>query len=540
MIGKKLDKYEIVRELGAGGMGAVYEARHIATARRVAIKVILGELRADDSLILRFQREARAAGSIESRHIAQVLDAGKDPESGAPYLVMELLEGTDLDALLKSGFAPFRPALALRIAAQALAGLERAHAASVIHRDIKPANIYIAESDAGQRVVKLVDFGIAKVKDDVTASREFSLTQTASLLGSPLYMSPEQARTSKMVDGRADIWSIGTVLYQMLAGSSPQADKTSLTELLLGICTELAKPIQEVAPWIPPEVARIVARSLEIDLNRRFGSATEMLASIAQIVPDWQQLDAAMFTKLTEAESTVVAERSAVDSSWELGTSTGPNSQRPSLGGPSSSSSSPRLSVPEALVATLVPPSQQRVLAEPARASSSSLSGPLSTSESGVNATSSPGRETVGADGLASTNRGDVQSPIARSRALPIAIAVGIVGIGALGIGVTLKASSREASGVEVTPAPATSLPPPIASSTSIPPSAPTPDPLPSALPPTASTARPVATSSSRPPLVHSTPSVTAATASASASAKPPAPAKPTATSSSPISRDFN
>jgi len=324
MIGKRLDKYEVLSKLGAGGMGAVYEGKHVATGRRVAIKVILGDIVPDEALIARFQREARAAGTIESRHIAQVLDAGKDDETGAPWLVMELLQGEDVDALVKRD-APLPPALALRIVAQALAGLERAHAANVVHRDIKPANLYLAKTDGGQRVVKLVDFGIAKVRDDLASSREHALTQTSALLGSPLFMSPEQARASKSVDGRADIWSIGTVLYQMLAGRAPHADADTLTELLLAICTTDVPPIQDRAPWIAPEIAVIVHRALAIDVRDRYASATEMREAIAAIVPDWQTIDDAMLVPLAEAERAIVAARAAI------GTATGPNEPRPSL-----------------------------------------------------------------------------------------------------------------------------------------------------------------------------------------------------------------
>jgi serine/threonine-protein kinase len=322
MIGTRLDsKYEIIAKLGEGGMGAVYEAQHVQTKRRVAIKVILSAGSTDAMMVARFQREARAAGSIDSRHIAQVLDAGSDPATGAPYLVMELLKGQDVDHIMKSG-GPLRPTLALRIVAQALAGLERAHAAKVIHRDIKPANLFVAEGEGDERVVKLVDFGVAKVKDDVTASREYSLTQTSSLLGSPLYMSPEQARTSKSVDGRADVWSLGTVLYQLIAGEAPHHLAASLTELLLAICTEPAPPIQVRAPWVTPDIAAIVMKTLQIDVEKRYATAGAVLADIAAVVPDWQRLDASMFTPMTDDERNFVAPRLAAEP--QLGVSTGP------------------------------------------------------------------------------------------------------------------------------------------------------------------------------------------------------------------------
>jgi serine/threonine protein kinase len=525
MIGKRLDgKYEVVSELGAGGMGAVYEAVNVATKGRVAIKVILGQLSADSALVARFQREAQAAGSIESRHIARVIDAGKDPETNAPYLVMELLRGEDLDALMKS-FGAFRPTLALRIVAQALAGLERAHAANVVHRDIKPANLYVAQSDGGQRVVKLVDFGIAKVKDDVTASREFSLTQTASLLGSPLYMSPEQARTSKTVDGRADLWSLGVVLYQMLSGRAPHAEAGSLTELLLAICTEPARPIQDTAPWVSPEIAALVTRAIEIEQNKRFRTATEMLAEITAIVPDWQQLDETMLTPMTPAERSFIAQR--IEPASQLGVSTGPNSSRGS---------------DERVVASrTVEPNIERISNAPTSSLASSVavsSQPGVGSEPGVRAISVAGNASI--DGLASTKAsGEVVVPRSKSRGLVYALGAGALGLIAIGIGWSAMHKGPPASPpTSVLAVPSESAPPAASVSAVVAATAAPEETAPAAIAsvsarpspkvaPVAAGAKPVA---SKPQ---------AAPATSPVAAPPPKPAAP-APSSSPISRDFN
>jgi serine/threonine-protein kinase len=337
VIGQQIDgKYVITSVLGSGAMGAVYEARNVATGRTVAIKVIQSGLGTDPALVARFQREARAAGAIESTHIAQVLDAGQDRTNDAPYLVMELLKGEDLDTLVRR-LGTMRYGLALRIIAQALAGLEKAHGVGVVHRDIKPANLYIAAGDAGQRVVKLVDFGIAKVKDELAASNH-ALTQTSALLGSPLYMSPEQAKASKKVDARADLWSLGIVLYQLLTGKAPHAHAESLTELLLAICTEDIKPVQQQAPWVPAPVAEIVERALRLDPSKRFDSARQMRDAIAAIVPDWHVLGEAMLTPLTAEERSFIAEPSASLSA--LGVSTGPASHDPRTASGASSSNS--------------------------------------------------------------------------------------------------------------------------------------------------------------------------------------------------------
>ena len=157
-------KYDLLRRLGEGGMGAVYEARNRGTGRRVAVKVIAGEaLAKNQEVVARFQREALASGAIESQYIAHVLDTGVDPASGSPYMVMELLSGEDLEHAIKR-LGPLPPELALRVVAQACLGLQKAHEVGVVHRDIKPANIFLATRDGGEIVAKILDFGIAKVK----------------------------------------------------------------------------------------------------------------------------------------------------------------------------------------------------------------------------------------------------------------------------------------------------------------------------------------------------------------------------------------
>src|SRR5262245_5329880 len=214
-------KYQVTKLLGAGAMGAVYEAEHTGTGRRVALKVIMGQLAKDAVLVARSHRAARAAGQIETQHITQVLDTGFDKESELPFMVMEYLEGEDVQHLLKRT-GPVHPDIALRIVAQACLGLQKAHDKNVVHRDIKPANLFLAKRDAGEVIIKLLDFGIAKIKMDQSQETESAgLTKTGNMLGSPLYMSPEQARGAKGIDHRTDIWSLGVVLYQALCGKTP-------------------------------------------------------------------------------------------------------------------------------------------------------------------------------------------------------------------------------------------------------------------------------------------------------------------------------
>ncbi len=308
MLGTTIDgKYRILRLLGQGGMGAVYEATHMGTGRRVALKVITGEIGISQDAIARFQREARAAGVIESQHIVQVLDTGVDRDLGVPFMVMEYLTGADVQQLLEQ-LGAFPPDLALRIAGQACSGLQKAHEAGVVHRDIKPANLFVARRDDGDSVVRLLDFGIAKVKmDQMLGSGDHGFTRTGSMLGSPLYMSPEQAMGLKTVDQRTDIWSLGAVLYEVLSGRTPHFGKDTLGQLIMAICSAPPEPIQSVAPWIAPEVSAVVHRALRLDPAQRYQSAAEMREAIRALLPSGFNLSEAMLTPLPPGERRVVA-----------------------------------------------------------------------------------------------------------------------------------------------------------------------------------------------------------------------------------------
>jgi serine/threonine-protein kinase len=285
-------KYEVLREIGKGGMGVVYEARHTGTGRKVAVKEIVDEaLRVDPLLLERFQREARATAQIETQHIAPVLDTGTDPATKHPFLVMELLHGEDLQDRI-ARFGPLPEDAALRVAAQACAGLARAHEAGVVHRDIKPANLFLARRD-DEIVVKLLDFGVARVKEQLAAI-DHRLTTTGVMLGTPLYMSPEQVVGAKHVDHRADLWSLGVCLYEALTGTTPHDDVETLGALIVAICSKPARPIREVAPEITEPVAAIVDRAVALDPNTRYATAQAMLADLKELLPDGPRLDEAM------------------------------------------------------------------------------------------------------------------------------------------------------------------------------------------------------------------------------------------------------
>jgi serine/threonine-protein kinase len=276
-------KYAVVRQLGEGGMGVVYEARHTGTGRRVAVKVITGALGPDS--LARFELEAKAAGAIESEHIAQVLDVGRDEALGVPFLVMEYLVGEDL-AHLFARLGPIPPELALRIGVQACLGLEKAHAQGIVHRDIKPANLFLTERDAGELRVKVLDFGIAKVTSgDAQPQNRKALTRVGAFIGSPLYMSPEQTRGGAGIDARTDIWSLGVVLYQALTGRTPCEDTPSIGDFVAAVNTRPAPPVRSFAPWVDPAVALAVERALVIDPAQRYQSIAAMAAALEAFLP---------------------------------------------------------------------------------------------------------------------------------------------------------------------------------------------------------------------------------------------------------------
>ena len=238
MIGETLgQRYKLIRLLGAGGMGSIYEAEQKETRERVAVKVLHSHL-LDPSGEgpRRFHREAEVVRAIGGDHIVRVFDAGTDEASGHLYLVTECLDGEDLQRLLDR-VGPLAPEAALRVAFQALVGLCAAHEAGVVHRDIKPANLFLAQGHDGAVSVKLLDFGIAKVRaDPLHLPFGAGLTTTGGFLGSPLYMSPEQVQSSRDVDHRTDLWSLGSALYAALAGRAPHEHLASVGQLLVAVC----------------------------------------------------------------------------------------------------------------------------------------------------------------------------------------------------------------------------------------------------------------------------------------------------------------
>lgn len=265
------DKYRIEKVLGTGGMGAVLLAHHLDLDERVAIKVLLPQALANPELVERFIREARASIKIKSEHVARVMDVCRLP-SGTPYMVMEFLAGEDLARrLARSGALAVSEAVDLIL--QACEALAEAHVLGIVHRDLKPANLFLVEGVDGREIVKVLDFGISKIP--VHGGASASMTQTETRMGSPLYMSPEQMKSSKDVDAGTDIWALGVTLHQLITATLPYAAE-SLPELFHLVMTTPAPGIRKSRPDLPTELEQVVLRCLSKDRGRRYRSVLEL------------------------------------------------------------------------------------------------------------------------------------------------------------------------------------------------------------------------------------------------------------------------
>jgi len=266
-------KYRIVRLIGEGGMGSVYEGENTFIKRRVAIKVLHAHSVSEET-VRRFEREAQAAGCIGSDHILEVLDLGS-LGNGDRFMVMEYLDGETLGARMSRG--RINPNDVLTLARQVLIGLRAAHAASIVHRDLKPDNIFILREKAGRAdFAKIIDFGISKFN---ALGGDMSMTRTGAVMGTPYYMSPEQAQGTQGIDGRSDVYSLGVILYEALAGSVP-FDGDTFNELMFKIVLSNPRPLGQVAPNLDPRLIALVERAMARDLSVRFQSADEMINAL--------------------------------------------------------------------------------------------------------------------------------------------------------------------------------------------------------------------------------------------------------------------
>ncbi len=275
------EKYRIERYIAEGGMGVIALGRHVVLDEQLALKFLKPEVVATDTtgtVAGRFVREARATIKIRSEHVPRIFDVAT-LDNGIPYIVMELLVGEDLDKRLERE-GPLPVAFTVDMMLQALEAIAAAHALGMVHRDLKPANVFISRRLDGSLCAKVLDFGIAKLVEQGAVGKELSLTATNAVMGSPRYMAPEQMRGLKDIDGRADIWAIGTTLYELLSGGAPFEGET-LTQVCVSVMQDDPVPLVQRRPDIPPELDAIVLRCLQKRPDARFATVAELAHALA-------------------------------------------------------------------------------------------------------------------------------------------------------------------------------------------------------------------------------------------------------------------
>ena len=269
-------KYEVEHVLGQGGMGVVVAARHKQLDQRVALKFLLPEAMAHAQVVERFAREARAAARIMGEHVARVIDVG-EMEGGIPYMVLEYLEGRDLGAALAAD-GPLPVGDAVRYVLETCEALAEAHAAGIVHRDLKPANLFIAKHPGQRDIVKVLDFGISKMIEPANQA----LTQTATVLGTAFYMSPEQLTSPKTVDARSDVWALGVILYELTTGHVPFGGE-SVPEVIASILRNIPDAPSVHVPDYPAALEKAILRCLKTDREQRFANVAELAHAIAPL-----------------------------------------------------------------------------------------------------------------------------------------------------------------------------------------------------------------------------------------------------------------
>ncbi len=266
-------RFRVVRCMGVGGMGSVYEIEHELTKHRRALKMLHAVMAQNTAVVERFLREASAAGRVGNQHIVETFDAGK-LESGEPYLVMEMLRGQTLSDRIARGPMPI--AEVVDLIGQACDGVQAAHEAGIVHRDLKPDNLFVIDVE-GRPFVKILDFGISKFDPGKTGGH--ALTQEGAALGTPYYMSPEQIRGEIKLDARTDVYALGVILYECIAGQRP-FEAEALTQLAVLIHVGKPPPLSQLRPDLPPGLAELVARAMATDPAQRVQTARDLRAEL--------------------------------------------------------------------------------------------------------------------------------------------------------------------------------------------------------------------------------------------------------------------
>ncbi len=276
-------KYRIEKVIGIGGMGIVYAAHHEQLGERVALKLMLSDMARRPEAVARFINEARAAAKIKNEHVARVMDVGTIDGDGGAFMALEFLEGHDVEQILEAR-GRLSASEAVDYVLQALEAIAQAHALGIVHRDLKPANLFMARQQSGEDIIKVLDFGISKAQSGFDMPGGGGLTSTQEILGSPLYMSPEQLRSSRTVDARADIWSIGVILYELTTGIRPFDGETA-GAVFAAILVEVPVPPRQVCPELPPDLERVILKCLARAADDRYQDVAHLAAELAPFAP---------------------------------------------------------------------------------------------------------------------------------------------------------------------------------------------------------------------------------------------------------------
>lgn len=424
-------KYRVERVLGQGGMGAVLSARHEQLGQAVALKVLHPTACESEESVARFMREAQLAAALESDHVVRIFDVGT-LEDGVPFMVMERLLGEDLGQVLERR-GPLPVEAAVECVYQATLGVADAHAAGFVHRDLKPSNLFLTRRRDGSAWVKVLDFGISKAMTDSVG--DIHLTRTRTIVGSPLYMSPEQVRNSKRVDLRSDLWSLGVILHELLSGKPPFDGET-----LPGVCARIAAdpPDPLGRDDVPDELRELLDRCLQKDPDRRFGSALELSEALAAL----RSKKPIPFALL--ADENLLLQESLRPSRVPPSAFTPPGQVISS--GPVPTAQRAAGSSGGRPVATVIRESSATPL-DAFDASEASEVTPRRTLSSEVAPETSP--SAVAGGGAAPTLRADAPEPAGRRRVLFGAVALVLLGLVALGAVWTQSASDGDAQGDE-------------------------------------------------------------------------------------------